>query len=115
MSLGPPVTSDADETSQVLCIHIKEEFITDEEYGLMVSSQDDCVERRDLRSEAEAERLRADLRHEAETEFAELQASGEIQTVVIKSEEEEEECRDDNSPWRSKKLSEKELCSLIIK
>lgn len=72
----------------------------------MDRTQDDCVERRDLQ---------ADLRREAEAEFAELQASGEIQTVVIKSEEEEEECRDDNSPRRSKKLSEKELCSLIIK
>lgn len=102
MSLGPPVTLDTDETSQVLCIQIKEEFITDEEYGRMDRSQDDCVERRDLRREAEAE-------------FAELQASDEIRTVVIKSEEEEEECRDDKSPRRSKKLSEKELCSFIIK
>lgn len=101
MSLGLPVTSDTDETSQVLCIQIKEEYTSDEELGVI---QDDRVER-----------PRADLCREAGADFTESQASDEIQTVVVKSEEEEEEHRDDDSPRGSKKLAEKEPCSLVIK
>lgn len=105
MSLGPPVTLDSDETSQVLCVQIKEEDISDEEYGHVGRGPDD----------GHVERPQPDLRCTAGADFSESQASDEIRTVVVKSEEEEEdEHQNDDSPRASKKLAEKELCFFYL-
>ncbi|XP_031419489.1 zinc finger protein 709-like isoform X3 [Clupea harengus] len=91
MNLGLPLSSGCDETSQVpLRLRVKEDDIKEEEYGHMITWQDD------------EEKFIADLHCKTETDFTESPSTSYSEllqtTVEVKKEEDEQEHQDCDSP-----------------
>ena len=92
MNLGLPLRPGCDETHQVpLRLIVKEEDVKEEEYGHMITWQDD------------EEKLISDLHCKTETESLSTSYSELLQTTVeVKKEEDEQEHQDCDSPQESK-------------